>query len=178
MSSRFNKILGSRRRNQQQTPGSTGSPAPPASTPSASSLTTPPNVANSSSTSLPAQQTSPGQMNPNQLGRPPSYSYAAPGQQLGAPPHAGRPHSPMPPPINTGTQQPGYPPQQMYGPPGGGPPNYGQQPGGYGAAYGQPQPQAPVPAQYRPPGAVAEVDGGARSKAQLIVGIDFVRNGC
>jgi hypothetical protein len=30
------------------------------------------------------------------------------------------------------------------------------------------------PAQYRPPGMAAEVPGEGRSKAQLIVGIDFV----
>lgn len=107
-------------------------------------------------------------MNPNQpLGRPPSYTYANPGQ-LGAAQHGGRPHSPMPPPINTATQPAGYPPQQVYGAPPAAPPNYPQNPAGYGG-YGQPAAQA----AYNRPGA-AEVDGTGRGKAQLIVGIDFV----
>lgn len=59
---------------------------------------------------------------------------------------------------------PGYPPQ---GPPGG---QYGQQ--AYGAPPPAPAPHGP-PATYRP-GGMAEVAGEGRSKAQLIVGIDFV----
>jgi len=110
-------------------------------------------------------------MNPNQpLGRPPSYTYANPGQ-LGAPAPAGRPHSPMPPPINTATAPAGYPPQQIYGGPPAAPPNYPQNPASYGG-YG---PAAP-PAAYNRPGGAAEVDGTGRGKAQLIVGIDFVRH--
>lgn len=79
----------------------------------------------------------------------------------------------MPPPINTNTQPAGYSPQQMYGaPPPPGPPGYAQQQGGYNPAYGAPQ---NVQAYHRP--GAAEVDGGSRSKAQLIVGIDFVCSG-
>ena len=85
------------------------------------------------------------------------------------------------PPINTGA--PGYPahPQQPVGyPPQGGPPGYPPQapPGQYGAGgYGAPP---PVPAAHGPPAAynrpgMAEAPGEGRSKAQLIVGIDFVR---
>jgi hypothetical protein len=112
--------------------------------------------------------------NPNQLGRPPSYSYAPPGQ-LGAPPpgHAGRSHSPMPPPINTATQPAGYPPQQIYGQ---GPPGYPQPGGGYGNAYQPPGPQGPQ--SYGRVGAASEMEGAGRSKAQLIVGIDFVSCDC
>lgn len=103
-------------------------------------------------------------MSQQQLGRPPSYSYNN---------AAGRPTSPMPPvqqqmahhppPINTTGQ---YAPQQGV-----------QQPPGYGGGgYGQPLPQPalqqlPYGQHARP----AEVEGGGRSKAQLIVGIDFVR---
>jgi len=51
------------------------------------------------------------------------------------------------------------------------------QPAGYGGAYGQLQPPQPgmphAPGQYGH-GRPAEVEGAARSKAQLIVGIDFV----
>jgi hypothetical protein len=116
----------------------------------------------------------------NPLGRPPSYTFAQSGG-LGAPNNAqhGRPASPLP-PINTGAPG-GYPPQQqqpMGYPPQGGPPGYPPQPpagyGGYGAP--PPNPGAPMGApaqQYRPPG-MAEVAGEGRSKAQLIVGIDFV----
>lgn len=57
----------------------------------------------------------------------------------------------------------GYPPQQQqYG---GAPP-----PGQYGA----PQAAPSGPLQYARPGMAAEVAGEGRSKAQLIVGIDFV----
>ncbi|KAF2261817.1 actin-like ATPase domain-containing protein [Lojkania enalia] len=115
-------------------------------------------------------------MNPqNPLGRPPSYTYAPPGGLAPQQQH-GRPTSPLP-PINTGA--PGYPPQQMGQPgyPPQGPPGYPPQPpaGGYGG-YGAP-PQAPpaaphAPASYNRPN-MAEVAGEGRSKAQLIVGIDF-----
>jgi hypothetical protein len=128
-------------------------------------------------------------MNPqNNLGRPPSYTFApqsglAPAQQQQ---QHGRPTSPLP-PINTGA--PGYPQhpqhqqhqQQPVGyPPQSGPPGYPPQhpPAPYGAAYGAAPP--PVPAQHGPPAVynrpgMAEVAGEGRSKAQLIVGIDFVR---
>jgi hypothetical protein len=111
-------------------------------------------------------------MNPQQLGRPPSYSYNS---------AAGRPQSPMPPaqqqlagghhptPIDTRQGYMGQHPQQM-GPP---------QPPGYGGAYAQNQMQQQQGMQYmnnqHPTGRPAEVAGDSnRSKAQLIVGIDFV----
>jgi hypothetical protein len=133
-----------------------------------------PQASNSSSASLP--------MNPqNPQGRPPSYTFAP----SGAPnPQPGRPASPLP-PINTGASG-GYPPQQQpMGYPPQGPPGYppqGPPPGQYGGGqYGAPpNPGAPhgqqVQQQYRPPG-MAEVAGEGRSKAQLIVGIDFVSGG-
>lgn len=107
---------------------------------------------------------------PGVPGRPPSYSYNN---------VAGRPQSPMPPPgQNQMAHHPppidtsrGYgAPAQQLGPP---------QPPGYGGAYGQ-QPMAPQPgmqhmANQYGPARPAEVEGGGRSKAQLIVGIDFVR---
>lgn len=81
-----------------------------------------------------------------------------------------------PPPINTGAPGgvTGYPP------PMGGPPPMTNAPPGYAGAAGypppgppQPQGNMPVPAAYaRNP--AAEVEGNSRSKAQLIVGIDFV----
>jgi hypothetical protein len=139
-------------------PTNTTSPPPPGSSPSTQ--------ASSSSTSLP--------MNPHGLGRPPSYSYtqAPPGQGgLGAPPqHGGRPTSPLP-PLNTGQSH--YPPQApLYQQPPPGPPGYPAQQPPYAGAYGGPPPAAAVQ-PYQRPGAV-EVEGAGRSKAQLIVGIDFV----
>jgi hypothetical protein len=106
---------------------------------------------------------------PNGLGRPPSYSGY----------NAGRPQSPMPPqnqqtvahhppPIDTSQRYQGTNPTM--GPP---------QPPGYGGAYNQPQ--APVPQPLGPYGQlrpVAEAPAEARNKAQLIVGIDFVRQRC
>lgn len=64
-----------------------------------------------------------------------------------------------------------------YAPPGG-PPGYPPQPaqppyGQYGAPPAAPQPLPHAPASYNRPN-MAEVAGDARSKAQLIVGIDFV----
>jgi hypothetical protein len=76
-----------------------------------------------------------------------------------------------PPPINTGPPPvAGYPPPVMGGPPpAGGPP-------GYAGPTGYPPP-APQPTGQMAPyrgNAAAEVEGNSRSKAQLIVGIDFV----
>lgn len=73
-----------------------------------------------------------------------------------------------PPPINTGAGYPLPHQQQLYQQPA--PPGYPlqQQPGPYG--YGAPQMGHPA---YQP--RFAEVEGSQRSKAQLIVGIDFVR---
>lgn len=77
-----------------------------------------------------------------------------------------------PPPINTGAPVAGYPPQippmQGGAPIPGGPPGYTGQ-GGYGAP---PPGQGMQTAPYARP--AAEVEGNSRSKAQLIVGIDFV----
>ncbi len=115
-------------------------------------------------------------MNPNMPGapRPPSYTpgYPPAGQiPQGAPRAPPTQMAGGPPPINTGAPLGGYPPQmQIPGgpPPMGGPPGYGGGAPNYGQA---PQPQ-PVPAGYGRP--AAEVEGNSRSKAQLIVGIDFV----
>lgn len=167
LNARFKNLVGSRRRSSNQSPQNNTQVAPQLSPSNASA------ASSSSTTSLP--------MNPhnqNNLGRPPSYTYAPPGQ-LGAPPPSqqqqqqqhGRPTSPLP-PINT--QGHGYPPQApLYQQPA--PPGYPAQQQPYGG-YGVPNPPQPQPAatqQYQRPGAV-EVDGVNRSKAQLIVGIDFV----
>lgn len=112
-------------------------------------------------------------MNPpqNGLGRPPSYTYN---------PNA-RPTSPMPPttqqtmhhppPINTGAYPQGHP--ALAG---------AAQPPGYGGGYAQPNGMHNPPSQpstmpqYAARGQAVEVEGAGRSKAQLIVGIDFVRS--
>ncbi|KAG9202425.1 hypothetical protein G6514_004401 [Epicoccum nigrum] len=170
MNARFKNLVGSKRKSSShQPPQSTPGGSAPTGANRPTSLS--PQASNSSSSSLP--------MNPqNNLGRPPSYTFAP--QQGGLAPQQqhGRPTSPLP-PINTGA--PGYPahPQQPVGyPPQGGPPGYPPQapPGQYGAGgYGAPP---PVPAAHGPPAAysrpgMAEAPGEGRSKAQLIVGIDF-----
>ena len=121
---------------------------------------TPPD-STSSTTSLP--------MNPpqNGLGRPPSYTYNpnAPRAQSPMPPQQQVAHHP--PPINTGAYPQGHP--ALGG---------ASQPPGYGGGYGQGQSMgAPQPTlgQYGGRGQAVEVEGAGRSKAQLIVGIDFVR---
>lgn len=112
---------------------------------------------NSSTTSLP--------MNPQQnpAGRPPSYSYNTAGRPI-TPLPPGHPQAAHhPPPINTAQQ---FPPANPTMPP--------AQPPGYGGyATHPPQAGGHTMNQYARP---AEVDGGGRSKAQLIVGIDFVRS--
>lgn len=165
-SSRFRNLVGSRRRsNTPQGQGASSSTTTLDSSPQPGQQT-PASQANSSQTSIPMNPPP-----PNQLGRPPSYpNYPPPhAANLGAPPQHGRPASPLPPPIQTQGQvpHPPYPQQgQMYGaPPPSGPPSYtpSQQPSGYGyGAYNRP----------------AEVEGAGRSRAQLIVGIDFVRLSC
>lgn len=80
----------------------------------------------------------------------------------------------MPPPINTGGGY-AHPPQQqgggMYHQPA--PPGYPMnQQGGQGYGYPPTAPQGPNAYGARN---LAEVEGSQRSKAQLIVGIDFVR---
>lgn len=137
-----------------------------------------PSVASNSS-----QQSLPQMNHPGSGPRPPSYSANYP---PGPPGPVGR-TSPLanqgptrtppsqlvggPPPINTGAPPvSGYPPPVM----GGGPPPLQGGPPGYAGAQGYPpppQPTGPV-APYR--NTAAEVEGNSRSKAQLIVGIDFV----
>lgn len=195
MNQRFRKLVGSTRRsssnqsinsnpaansstttlprNPQQPATNGSSPSPAANPANPSTAQTPPGppstaapapaTASTSSTSL--------AMNQQPLGRPPSYQYANAGtNNLATPQHQGRPTSPMPPPpINTGGGH-GYPPQShqpMYGQPA--PPGYPMQQQAYG--YGAPQPAGPHSYQRN----LAEVEGSNRSKAQLIVGIDFVR---
>ena len=174
MSSRFKSLgFGSKRKSAVNIQ-TTAAQSPNGSTTTAGTPPPPP-VANSSQTSLPPN---PAQvaMNQQTLGRPPSYSYQN---------AAGRPTSPMPPPgqqqlaqhhpAPLDTRQSSYMgqnPQQM-GPP---------QPPGYGGAYGQMQQQQqqqpgglPYMNSQHVAGRPAEVEGAGRSKAQLIVGIDFVR---
>ncbi|KAI9802131.1 MAG: hypothetical protein M1833_002052 [Piccolia ochrophora] len=190
MNKRFQNLAfgGSKRKSQNNAPTNNTlppqHPSPPAQSPSTAPPASPA-ASSSSTTNLP--------MNPNQLGRPPSYSYAqgnAPGH---GPPPPGR-SSPMPPqgpttshpppsqvmngppPINTAAGG-GYPPHGTMGgtmgqaPPGGGggPPQYG---GGYGAPGGPPRAVQPS-GQYGNNRAPVEVEGAVLSKAQLIVGIDF-----
>lgn len=136
-------------------------------------LVPPPNVSHnpatstSSTTSLPVPPMN-QQPPPTGLGRPPSYTY---NHRSASPmPPVAHTMSQHPPPINTGSYPPGHP--ALAGP----------QPPGYGGGYPPQQPppnamhNAPQPTlgQYganRP----VEVEGAGRSKAQLIVGIDFVR---
>ena len=170
MSSRFKNLgFGSKRKSNAniQTVNNLNSAAVASPNGSTSTAGTPP-PPNASQTSLPP-------MNPNQPaapGRPPSYSYNS----------QGRPQSPMPPPQNPMAHHPA-PIDTRAGAYVGGAPQLGPpQPPGYGGAYGHqpqlgPQPGIQHMAQQYPPGSrpAAEVEGAGRSKAQLIVGIDFVR---
>ncbi|KAM0691182.1 hypothetical protein Q7P36_009953 [Cladosporium allicinum] len=200
MNSRFRKLVGSTRRPssdktvpQQQpaknTASSTTLTAPPAASSNSTSSNSTSLTSNSSSQQPPSStSTAPAAsasttslaMNPQQqpLGRPPSYQYANQGNNLGAQqqPNQGRPTSPMPPPpINTGGghayapqhQQHMYGQQQAPAPPGYPMQQQQQQQHAYG--YGAPQ-QGANPLYGR---SLAEVEGNNRSKAQLIVGIDF-----
>ena len=170
MSSRFKGLLGSKRKSAVNIQGSTGTPATVGSPNGSTSTAATPPPQNSSQTSLPPS------MNSQQLGRPPSYSYNN---------GAGRPQSPMPPgqpqqqqqmahhpaPIDTRQSYVGGQNPQQMGPPQ--PPGYG---GAYGQLQGQQQPGAmPFMNAQHVAGRPAEVEGAGRSKAQLIVGIDFVR---
>ncbi|KAL9633616.1 MAG: hypothetical protein Q9204_003325, partial [Flavoplaca sp. TL-2023a] len=122
----------------------------------------------SSTTSLP--------MNPppnNGLGRPPSYTYNPNGPRTQSPMPPQQPPQQMahhPPPIHTGAYPQGHPALNGAAqPPGyGGGGGYGQPNGMHGA--GAPQPTL---GQYQARGPPVEVEGAGRSKAQLIVGIDF-----
>ncbi|KAI0897360.1 actin-like ATPase domain-containing protein [Annulohypoxylon nitens] len=156
---------------QQFPPNQTLPYPPPGSAPSI--------AASSSQTSLPIMN------HPGAGPRPPSYTPNLPNFQPQQP--IGRtspltqgptrtPPSQMaggPPPINTGAPVSGYPPQMHIQPgaqpaPGvpGGPPGYA----GYPPPAPAPQPTNTMASYGRP---AAEVEGNSRSKAQLIVGIDF-----
>lgn len=171
--------------NQTPPPGSGGAPQISQLFPSRPGA--PPSLASTSSQQSLAQSL---QMNhPGAGPRPPSYSANYP---PGPPGPVGRtspltnqgptrtPPSQMvggPPPINTGGPPvAGYPPPVL----GGGPPPVPGGPPGYAGAPGYP----PPPPQPQGPGApyvrntAAEVEGNSRSKAQLIVGIDFVSDKC
>lgn len=159
MSSRFKSFTFGKNRNKH----SSSPVAPPQPTSNQSSNTLVPASSTSPSSPPSASSTTSLPMNnQNTLGRPPSYTYNS----------VGRPTSPMPPgqqlahhppPLNTNLQYGQAPVQPM-----GAPPGYGlQQQVPHGMAPGMPQPQYGV----RNP--AVEVEGAGRSKAQLIVGIDF-----
>jgi hypothetical protein len=155
MSSRFKNLgFGSKRKSSANIQTNVVSP-----TGSTSTAGTPP--PNSSQTSLPP-------MNSQQLGRPPSYSYnTATGRPITpVPPGQQQTMAHHPPPIDT---RQGYPAANS---------TLGQpQPPGYGGGgYGQPLQPAGMqhPMGQFGQGRPAEVEGAGRSKAQLIVGIDFV----
>ncbi|KAI9849363.1 MAG: hypothetical protein M1838_000198 [Thelocarpon superellum] len=164
--------------------GNTTTTIAPAAQPAPVGGTSPPPAPTAPNLSVP--------MNSTQLGRPPSYTYSQGPGQLGAAPPApsGRSTSPLPPsasgvahpppsqvlngprPINTAATG-GYPPAGAMAtmgppPPVGGPPGYG---GGYGPPVGAPAGMGAP--QYGARGGAVEVEGAGRSKAQLIVGIDF-----
>lgn len=164
MNSRFKGLLGSNRKtSNSRKPPFPQQPSTTTLAPSATNglVTHTPTGSTSSTTSLP--------MNPaqNGLGRPPSYTYNpnAPRAQSPMPPQQQVTH--QPPPINTGAYPQGHP--ALGG---------ASQPPGYGGGYPQTQsviaPQ-PTLGQYGGRGQAVEVEGAGRSKAQLIVGIDFVR---
>ncbi|CAO1599474.1 hypothetical protein XANCAGTX0491_003198 [Xanthoria calcicola] len=127
----------------------------------------------SSTTSLPMNQPQ-----SSGLGRPPSYTYNpnAPRTQSPMPPPQQQQQQPQmahhPPPIHTGAYPQGHPALNGASQP----PGYG---GGAGGGYPQPNGMhaggAPQPTlgQYQTRGPPVEVEGAGRSKAQLIVGIDF-----
>lgn len=170
---------------QQPAPPTSAGTPPPAQIPQHQAPhpgQTPPPGAASSTTSLPMNH-------PGQGARPPSYSagsypQAPQGQPMGrTSPMTGQNRTPPsqmtggPPPINTGAPT-GYPPnmnpmgQMPPGMPQGGPPGFGQ-PTGYPP--GPPPAGGPIAQQFQQQGnPAAEVEGSSRSKAQLIVGIDFV----
>ncbi|KAM0453901.1 hypothetical protein ACHAPV_007540 [Trichoderma viride] len=169
---------------QQPAPPTSAGTPPPAQIPQHQAPhpgQTPPPGAASSTTSLPMNH-------PGQGARPPSYSagsypQAPQGQPMGrTSPMTGQNRTPPsqmtggPPPINTGAPT-GYPPnmnpmgQMPPGMPQGGPPGFGQ-PTGYPP--GPPPAGGPIAQQFQQQGnPAAEVEGSSRSKAQLIVGIDF-----
>ena len=160
MSSRLKSLgFGSKRKSNVNLPTTAGTPA---QTPNGSTSNTNTPPANASQTSL-----TPMNSNPGGLGRPPSYQYSN---------VAGRPQSPMPPPGQQQMASHHPPPIDTSRGFVGANPQMAQQPPGYGGAgYGQmaqphPQQMGAYGQHMRP----AEAEGGNRSKAQLIVGIDFV----
>ena len=115
----------------------------------------------SSTTSLPMNQGQGG------LRPPPTYTYNPNAPRTGSPlppPQQQQHMAHAPPPINTGAYPQGHPAL------GGGT----SQPPGYGGGYGQVAAPQSTLGQYGGRGAAVEVEGAGRSKAQLIVGIDFV----
>ena len=154
--------LGSKRKSSSNvsvnsTPQTSLSPAP-----TSNGAVHTPTTSTSSTTSLPMNQAQ------NGLGRPPSYTYNGPRSTSPMPPQQQQ-VSHHPPPINTGSYPQGHP--ALGGAPQ--PPGYG---GGYGQHAGLNAVQAPQSnlGQYGGRTAAVEVEGAGRSKAQLIVGIDFV----
>jgi hypothetical protein len=187
MNSRFKSLGFGKRKSAasiQTSEGLTPSPTPPPGQipqlPSQQQLNAPSIAPSSSTTSLPMNHPGPGN-------RPPSYTANFPPGQapLGrTSPLAQQPNRTPPtqmvggpPPINTGAPMgypPGMAPMGQGPPPMGGPPGFGQQPP---PPQGYPPPGppgAPMNQQFQRPGPAAEVEGASKSKAQLIVGIDFV----
>ncbi|KAI9641901.1 hypothetical protein NHQ30_009769 [Ciborinia camelliae] len=181
MNTRWKKSLGiGSKRKSSANNISTAIPQNPTSTSSSPQLaqlpgqpTLPAQTASSSTASLPMNH-------PGGTGvRPPSYSNQyTPVRRTTSPMAQGTPRTPPtqmmggPPPINTAATG-GYPPQQggMGGPPPpAGPPQYNHPPQ-YGAG-GAPM-QGGVGGQYGSRNNAVEVEGAGKSKAQLIVGIDF-----
>lgn len=160
MSSRLKSLgFGSKRKSNANLPTSAGTAQTPNGSTSAAN-TPPANASQTSLTPMNSQQTG--------LGRPPSYQYSS---------VTGRPQSPMPPPGQQQLASHHPPPIDTSRGYAGANPQMAQQPPGYGGAgYGQiPQPQqVQQMGQYGQHMRPAEVEGGNRSKAQLIVGIDFV----
>ncbi|EKD12292.1 Hsp70-like protein [Drepanopeziza brunnea f. sp. 'multigermtubi' MB_m1] len=181
MNSRFKGLgFGSKRKSGSNAPTIAQNPGGGPNSSSAPQIRPISASATSSSSSLPMNHSGAG-------GRPPSYTNntypPAPTGINGArttSPMAQHPRTPPsqvmggPPPINTASTgnypPPGHPagmgaPQQAAGPPGYGPPQYGAQfpPGANSMAA----------AQYANRNNAVEVEGAGRSKAQLIVGIDF-----
>lgn len=168
MNTRFKGFGGFGSKRTSSRNGVTHQPSTTSLAPSASASTTNGNgvvshTPTSSTTSLPM----------NNQGRPPSYTYNPNAPRAGSPlPPPQQQMAHHPPPINTGAYPQGHPALggATQPPP---PPGYG---GGYGQSQQMAAPQ-PTLGQYGAGrGQAVEVEGAGRSKAQLIVGIDFVSN--
>lgn len=164
MSSRFKSFgFGTKRnKNHSSLPSSQVPPSSNTTTPSTTSnnLVAIPSNGTSASSALSGHSSSTTSlpMNQNPLGRPPSYSLGRPTSPL--PPGQQLAHHPAS--INTNMQYTNASPAQ----PMGAPPGYGMHPPApHGIAPGMPQQYLRNPA--------VEVEGAGRSKAQLIVGVDF-----